>query len=259
MFTQTELLTPIPTPNGNKHCDDWELNEYFYQHYWPDLTATKTPIRFSGETILSFKTSGGALIRALENYLWGKGEPVHSPMPAYHDDRIRRVSQLFENHPTHFHNHTEEIAQLLAHMTIFRQRTHCLANFMPLPILSSPSLNQTKGKAPYHDFPDLFFKEIQRYYTQHNHSDPQCAWEQNQSYFDLFANFDAFVETNYLKAYTEVQIAPDSQSIFWKLLRRPVNVIITDKNLNATLTQFNALFQLASATIEARASQLNEA
>lgn len=181
----------------NDPDDSMKAREH-YLKYWGDHWKEKEcdNMLFRGDTIISFNTVAGCMIRLLPIY-----EEKDFSMPSGSKERLDIIMDSKE---------VED--DLKSNFQTFHQYYHTLANFMPLVKLKtyvarkeSPYLQFVKSD-DYHDFPDLFFIAIKKYYTgerdntKFNHQD-------NKDFFDSFGKdkdgWKAFVEKNYLQDFFE--------------------------------------------------------
>lgn len=180
----------------------------FYSKYWKDILKRNIGL-FRGDTILSFNTITGCMIRLLPIY------DTKFKMPQSKEDRLEIIT-----------NSKEIEDKLKAKFKAFYTIYHSYANFMPLVKLenyykrnSSPYLQYVKSD-DYHEFPDLFFKDVFLYYDK-GKSNPNFSKDNNLKYFNYFGEgmdgWRNFVKKNYLQdflkdeEFTEfVQLAPSA-------------------------------------------------
>lgn len=220
-----KVVESIENNNGtisSKDPDNTKIAREFYAKYW-DLKQSEhwawgkigngicdafseEYIEYRGETIISFNTVAGGLIRMLPIY---KEEGFD--MPKSSEERLNIIME------------SNVSPKLKDKFKIFYDRYHTLANFMPLILVKdgkSPkesSYLQYVKNYDYHDFPDLFFKSVRNYYLECN-SNPKFENAVNRSYFDKFGKGDSgwnnFIEKNYLQDYLEngefIELTPNS-------------------------------------------------
>lgn len=204
-MTQTNKLKVVKTDNCDEALD-------FYKQYWT-LTISENnliPIAYSGDVINSFKTILGCMYRLLPRYN-GDNKPS------------KAIEMLhYINDDTH-HTFDQETLDLV---NLFSESYwHALANMMPLPLKPKRasklklSLNQLKGGPDYHDFADLFLKDIRKYYLKEEANTNQAYFEENNVYFNSFgvglSGWVQFIEKNHLQSFFE----DDQRTQYSKLIK----------------------------------------
>lgn len=195
--------------DGTNDPDDSMLAREFYSEFWLGV-LDKNIGRYRGETILSFNTIAGCLIRLLPIY-----KEAGFIMPKSGKERLDLIKS------------SNEIGKELKEKFIkFYRIYHTLANFM---IFIKPN-NYYKNKnsylqyvknREYHEFPDLLLKDIYLYYkTGGLGGNPKFRIDTNLSYFNSFGEglngWRKFIEENYLQDFFKddkdysilIQLAP---------------------------------------------------
>lgn len=209
MSNKEYYLDEVVCDKMSKDPDHTKKAREFYADFWGKtlsddvLDYDGSVGRYRGDTIISFNTVSGCMIRLLPIYT------VNYSMPGAQKKRLEDIL-------------SQDVSQCTKdNFQKFYDIYHSRANFMPLIYEEwekKPNLNKVKGtNARYNDFPDLFFKDIKSYYM----GDPKvCELEifknkMNAEYFADFSDWKAFVEGNYLQdfftdnSYSEyVQLAP---------------------------------------------------
>lgn len=245
--------------NGDVWTDDSDNSEEakaFYSKYWAEVLGRNTGL-FAGDTILSFSTIAGCMIRVLPVYY-----TEDFKIPA---DDLGRLNIITESE-----NFSESIKE---NFKKFYEIYQSLANFMPLikPAMFyktnkiSPDLKQVKNW-DYNEFPDLFFKGIKNYYIEEEHNKKFSA-DLNGKYLDDFGvkedGWKNFVEQNYLQDFfKDEQYSDVKQLTPVKGIKLPYNKAIAKKmSVNVKdqcVEQVGIFVKNAVAIIEARAERLNK-
>lgn len=143
---------------------------------------------YRGDTIISFNTIAGGIIRLLKVYRDGL------KIPGTSQGRLEVIK-----------NSVEVPYSLKEDFSKFQEKYHSLANFMPLLKLDdlNYNLNHVKNR-DYHDFPDGFLKDIRDFYL-YDKGNQAFHEENNKKYFDSFGKaeegYKNYVEKNYLHDY----------------------------------------------------------
>jgi len=229
--------------------DDTELSKDFYKKFWGDIMDVDIGI-YSGDTIISFNTIAGGMIRLLKVYRDGLKIPDTS------QGRLEVIK-----------NSIEVPYSLKEDFSTFQEKYHSLANFMPLLKLEdlNYNLNHVKNR-DYHDFPDGFLKDIKNFYLN-NKGNRVFHEENNKKYLNSFGKaeegYKNYIEKNYLhdyfldKNYREVKIiSPTSEINF------PYNKTIAEKlnydERERVLLYIGAFLKNALDIIEARGDRLGK-
>jgi len=232
------------TPDRTK-----EAREFYAQRWGSVLSDNSNDYngktgKYGGETIITFRTMSGFFIRASSLF---KGT---YKMP---DSICARLNDI---------KTCEEITSAdIERFEKFMQCYTSFANFMPL-ITTNPSasLNMIKGRAPYHDFPDLFYTDLRNKKPAHIFENTD-----NANYFKRFDNWNwqVFVKDNFLQPFFE----DDGEFTVWKKLSPPSDLIMPyNKNIAKRLDDTQRLacrdyicktfLPMAIEIIEARAALL---
>jgi hypothetical protein len=186
--------------------DDSKKARVFYAENWgvlsSDISAYGENGLYRGETIFSFRTITGCMIRMLSCYT-GKFR-----MPPDHEKLLGVVCDADDL--------DDQSKNTFKRFYCIR---HSLANFMPLPRAERRyNLNAIKGSATckYHDFPNVFFDDIRKSLSSDNNAAPAFSkHDSNKKYFEHFHCWPSYVEKNYLQDFfddpsysTFIQTAP---------------------------------------------------
>lgn len=173
----------------SKDPDDTEIARKFYEDFWPNIYTNE---KFRGDTIFSFNTIAGCIIRCLPD------NEKPSVMPSKQRDRLQIIidSSIDNNVKCNFKK--------------FYQIYHTLSNFMPVVKERSNrgAYIQTIKNLTFKEFPDLLFNDIRNYYVN-NRTDSNLSNSQiNIDYFHSFKREDKpcwkeYVEQNYLQDFYE--------------------------------------------------------
>lgn len=187
--------------------DDTEIAKDFYKEFWGEVMNLDVGV-YRGDTIISFNTIAGGIIRLLKEYKDGLMIPRSS------EERLEIIKES-----------SELPYSLKEDFRDFQKTYHSLANFMPLLKVenSDYNLNLIKNK-DYHDFPDSFFKDIKDFYLN-NKGNHAFHEENNKRYFLSFGKsengYKNYIEKNYLqdffqdKEYVEVKMLRPSEDIYF--------------------------------------------
>ena len=197
----------------NGHVDTLEIAREFYALFWrtclennsPDDFKGKNGCKFTGETIISFNTVNGCMIRLLPEYENGT-EAVPDPTKQY--ERLKVIKNS--------NNVSKDIKDGFNEFFVIY---HSLANLMPL----GNGLNVPRSKIN-RDFPDSFLKAIKCdcYRRPKNTIDTDSIYKFKKwkEYFEKFKTWNEYVEMNYLQPFFEdnagtaysmfVQLAPSN-------------------------------------------------
>lgn len=176
MSKKDDYLEAVNADKLSSDSDHTKKAREFYVRFWGGvLEDYKGEIGlFRGETIITFMTVSGCLIRTLSCFS-GRN------MPKTSRERLDFIAN------------SEEVSDCMKEsFTRFFKLYLTRANFMPLVHAGKKhSLNLAKGSAvgKYHDFPDLFFRDV------YNYIYAECSGEHrifdnaiNRQYFDEFVD-----------------------------------------------------------------------
>ncbi len=249
--------------------DNCKKAREFYGLFWPKVMNLNyycknderdKKVVYSGETIISFRTIAGAMIR-LTSYYNGKNVPKSSK------ERLEKIVDA---------DSKEVSCDLKKKFKEFYKLYHTDANFMPLPkTCSSTSLNSLKGRGgKYHDFPDLFFSDIKKYFcgdasyrealrnvTSKESDRCACGKLINRVYLDSFGSGEKgwknFVELNYLEDFFEddnysefVKLAPKIKKFPYKKRK------LSEDDKTKCVEEINEFLDNAIKIIEARSKRI---
>ncbi len=235
MYTKEELLCNIRNDNVE---EAWE----FYRECW-GISDKKV---FTGETIISFNTVANCTIRMFEKYLKGK-------IIIKQADKLTEIS-------------CSDLPQTIKDkFNIFYSLYHSRANFMLFPKGGKSggyTLQSVKGSR-YHDFPDLFLKDVRQYYIG---GEVSCVGEKNTAYFDIFGKgeegYKNYIEYNYLQDLfideeyrIPIKLSPCRDI---KMLYRKPSHIPCDDEKEAFYEYVNTFLDKAAYIITKRAERLAE-
>ena len=232
--------------------DDTMEARGFYSSYWRDIISRDIGL-FRGDTILSFNTIAGCIIRLLSIY------NENFEMPQSSRERLDIITE------------SKEVSDSIKeNFKRFYDIYHTFSNFMPVIKTEkyykkgdSPYLQYVKNN-DYHEFPDLFFAAIRLYYHDKDKSNDKFLADINPKYFDIFGAGDEgwrnFVEKNYLQdffidadGYRDlIQLAPESNMPYNKRIVECLSV----KDKNECMQQISIFLTNAVMIIERRASRL---
>lgn len=252
MSTDNLFLKNIEGDIWTDDPDDSIESRNFYSSYWKDILNRNIGL-FRGDTIFSFNTVAGCMIRLLPIYN-GKFK-----MPQSQEDRLDIITN------------SKDIGDpLKKKFKRFYAIYHTLANFMPLVRLKeyhkrngSPYLQYVKND-DYHEFPDLFLKDIFLHYEK-GKSNYKFLKDNNLKYFNYFGKgidgWRNFVKQNHLQDFFEddefkvfVQLAPSEG------VKMPYNILIaknlSDEEQNECIRQIGIFLTNAIRIIENRALRL---
>ncbi len=178
--------------------DDSMIAREFYSEFWSEILDKKIGC-YRGETILSFNTIAGCMIRLLSIYR-EKG----FSMPECGEKRLELI--LSSN---------EISMELKEKFSKFYRVYHTLANFMIFikpnnkyyKIEDNPNLQYVKNR-DYHEFPDLLLKDIYLFYkTGGEKCNTMFFKDTNLGYFKSYGNgmsgWIKYVKENYLQDFFE--------------------------------------------------------
>ena len=172
--------------------DNTKISREFYAEYWAKPFGADINLyngknnNYRGETIISFNTIAGALIRMTRRYE-NNGYSIEENSNNKDSERLEYIISSDEDF-------IDE--KLKKSFKEFNQLFHSLSNFMPLVKTEIGSnLNNVKARGKYHDFPDIFLKDIQNYYKGED-SNPKFNVKVNSEYFEKFGSWKNFVEWN---------------------------------------------------------------
>jgi|GEM_PF-2548979 len=253
-------LERVKSDSYHRDPDHTKVAREFYAKFWGQSLSGKIEDydgsvgNYRGDTIISFTTTAGCLIRLLPAY------PDDIVMPKYKRQRLAIIKKS---------NYVPQ--SIKKQLEILYQSYHSRANFMPLahekwyhrPTIN---LNKAKGSAmgKYHDYPDLFFrdiKELQYSSTSTAESMPLVfESEINQLYFERFENWKSFVEKNYLQDYFSdrnyekfIQLAPTSDNMPYRKRK------LSAQDREECILQIEQFLENANIIIDKRASRLRAA
>ncbi len=254
--------------------DQTMISRMFYAKYWGKILSDDVNMydgaigNYRGETIISFKTMAGALIRATKDYITG----IIKEMPS---DQLERLDIIVKS---------DDIRQSIKDkFSLFYKRYHSLSNFMPLvceqwinnswskednrkaKCKDYKNLNQVKGKY-FRDCPDKFYEYVyDKVYQKNGHfndyNDPVFISEVNQNYFNKFVTWNDFIEKNYLQDlfvdedgyYTFIKLSP----IIKRFPYRKYNDINADiKHIEAVHNEIEEFLDNALRFFDKRAERL---
>lgn len=248
----------------NFYCNFWE--GLHNAEYISNLDKGAKIFELRGETLISFGTIAGCMIRLLPSSdLQGKGMPTK---------KMERLELIVQS------KNVEE--KLKEKFNYFYKIYHSLANFMPLvKTKKSVNLNNIKGDATgkYHDFPDLFLRDVQNYYLDFECKSEKFAYavnasnslgyktgrEANIEYFGYFGvgkeGWNQFVEANYLQCffedegYTKFKVLTPTLEYF--PYRKPRKKL-AEEQVKECLIEIDVFLTTAIEIIEERSSILEE-
>lgn len=158
--------------------DDSMVARKFYLEFWGAfLTKGSIELVYRGDTLLSFKTIAGCMIRLLGEY---NGEN----MPESSKERLKMINDSMDKLID---------KDLKEKFKEFYKKYHTLANFMPLVKLNTccrsenSSYLQYVKRCSYKEFPDQFFGAIRKYYYKEE-SNEKFDYQENKAYFEMFGS-----------------------------------------------------------------------
>ena len=205
----------------NGHVDTLPIVREFYTLFWGERLETNEPDDFNGlvnsmytgETIISFNTIAGCMIRLLSDFIDGNRSIVVPPTkdPECQTKRLDIITD-----PIHANEIPEEVKD---NFRKFYYIYHTPANLMPL----GHGLNGFRSRIN-HDFPDSFLKAVKCdcYPRPENaiNTDSMIKFNKWEDYFMKFKTWTEYIEMNYLQPFFEdseqtaysiyVQLAPSS-------------------------------------------------
>jgi hypothetical protein len=185
-MTTEKYLVNIKGDNFSRDPDHTKTARTFYAEYWKTTISDNIDDyngmigNYRGDTIISFNTVAGCMIRLLSIYNSDFKIPKTAKKRLDIIEEANDVSDTLKKYFNEFFN-------------IY----HSLANFMPL-MQSTINLNKIKA-SHYHDYPDLFFKDLSM----------RKPWffedKLNAEYINKFNGretfWETFVESNYLQSF----------------------------------------------------------
>ena len=238
-----EIITPL-----SKHADSTNEAREFYKKFWGEKVDN-----YGGETIISFNTMAGCLIRCLPEY-FAEGFTMPS-----NQEQKRRLEIIEKS------DHVS--IDLKNNFRKFYHLYHSLANFMPLIIDNENSLNSQKNNF-YHDFPDSFFADVRKIYITENFSSKWLS-KRNEEYFESFGKGDEgwknFVEQNYLQDFFKdetfsdfIQLNPNNDIMPFRKKAKEwkKKVKENDEDIKRCKDDINKFLVNAISIIELRAKRL---
>lgn len=280
MYTKEELLKEVKGDILSDDPDDTRIAREFYSKYWPILSSNIDDYdgsigKYRGETIISFNTIAGCMIRLL---------PISSvgffSMPRKTVERLGVI--LASRIPGIESAREDEIKQNFIRLY---EIYHSLANFMPLPMdkwieqnqnpcnkTNIVNMNQAKGSqhrkcdcTHYYDFPDLFFKDLRRLHFDEPEGNDRAKphfleSEINTEYIKKFKSWNEFIENNYLqdffadREYDEfIQLAPISGKFPYT---QTIADTLREDERKTCMEQIFTFLETAIKIIEKRAERL---
>ena len=189
-----EFLKEIKGDKLSEDPDHTLSAREFYAKFWKTslsgciLDYDGAVGNYRGETIISFNTMAGCLIRLLPIY-FDRG----LDLPKVGNERLDIIRKIDDGEFPSFED-DNLIKRLKCNFDKLYLRYHSLANFMPL-VRGDVHINLVKGRVPYHDFPDVFFSDLKK-------CEPKRVFynKVNAKYFERFGNWKAFNEQNALQS-----------------------------------------------------------
>lgn len=162
---------------GSIHADNMPETHDFYKEYFSDTMYNEND--YSGETINSFATYIGALLRTTHEYVF-KG----MSMPSTAQGRLSKVKEL--------------LPECYDDFITYYNMYHTKANFMPMV---HGTLNPGKNKLN-NDYMYTTLLKIREYLMNDDKSWPLLYDDNNKDYFEPYiGNFGAYLKDNYLQAW----------------------------------------------------------
>jgi len=161
-----------------------------------DKSRSDDILTYRGDTIISFNTIAGAMIRLLPEY-FEKGLPPTGTL----DCQERRLEIILNSNDV-----SDEIKEKFK---TFYHTYHTLANCMPLVIDKEANLNNRKNQN-WNDFPDMFFEAVKAFIYDYDWAHiKDLSKGNNPKYIRKFYNekdenlmqWKKFVESNYLQSF----------------------------------------------------------
>lgn len=254
-----EFLKPLPH-SPSQEADNQPISKEFYKSLFPDKQYNGTNIYgkiVKGDTLISFNTVAGCLIRLL---------PIYNTLKEMPENQYERLNIILQgcneilNDPNYeqqwkvYENIKEEFN------TFLYMRTHTLANFMRIP--DGFNWQRMKGGNKFHDFPDAYFKHLQIEYFDEN-----GKAKTRNAYFQAFGEWKNYVESNYLQPffedenYTELkQLAPQTD-LPYTYNKTKYTYLDTTKEgsaqqISERINQIHTFLKNANSIIEERAKLL---
>lgn len=232
---------------GRLHADSDKRAKEFYKEFWEGIYEEE---EYGGETIFSFHTISGCMIRLLPEY-YKYGKDIRYLTVKDRLEFIRKssgekcdISELFEK---------------------FFKLYHTLANFMPLP---KGTLNNSKNTL-YKEFPDLFLAGVREFAFTDKKDAPEYGpevyyMENNKKYFKKFGSWKNYVEKNYLQDFFDekdeeyskpIQLSP----LTWRFpFTSTIAKSLTDEEREYCKDQIRNFLEKATEIIENRADKLEK-
>ena len=181
---RNRFLEPVSGDELSNDLDHTKEARIFYAEYWGKTLSDSvldydgSVGNYRGETIFSFNTIAGCMI-------WLTDFDGRMPPTGTLDCQEKRLDIIKEYAPDNISEQFEK----------FHGIYHTLANFMPL-IRGEVHLNLVKGGRPYHDFPDLFLKDLRNRMPEKVFCD-----KINNAYFSRYVSWDEFIKRNYIQDF----------------------------------------------------------
>ena len=246
----------------NGHVDTLPIALEFYALYWGKCLSAKTPdcfyrCKYTGETIISFNTLAGCMIRMLPDY-YDKNKIILSKLKTQ-EKKLNEIWKAYKK--------DEKIVRstIMESFDKFFELYHSLANLMPFPFKSGgKSLNQFKGSARFRDFPDQFFSAVKS--DLYSNFEQDLLFTEWRDYFDIFKTWEDFIELNFLqpfykenakKTYSDwIQLAPSiNLRVPWN---EPIAKRMNDEDREAAKDYIEVFLINAINIIENRAILLSK-
>lgn len=182
------FLEEIKEDKFSEDPDNTKAAWDFYSEYWGELLDGNNNYR--GDTIISFNTIAGALIRMTSKYKENKFL-IYENENDVDGDRLKYIINLKDSFVSD---------KLKKDFQEFHRLYHSLANFMPL-VKTEEAFNLNHIRySEYQDFPEGFLRDVQKYYNGLE-SNEHFQTKINADYFKKFETWEKFVEMNYLQSF----------------------------------------------------------
>ena len=147
-----------------------------------------------GETILSFNTIAGSILR-LSSFNGNLPNDLDEPFFDGGENRLALILNTENNVP----NSIKEL------ITEYHDLYHSFANFMPFPATERNAINYVKA-SKYHDFPENFLQDYREFFFE-NKSNANFAkiikTSNTNNFFNSFSSWSDFVEELCLQPFFE--------------------------------------------------------